>query len=243
VFQEVRLTDRSDRSCTLSGAPTAVTGVGAAGGIITLTRATGSGHFSSLAGHGPVNLRPGQSGWVTLSYADGCPAITSGGKAMYQTVFVVMGGGQVRVRFPVALNLVCGLGESMFGAPLPLPSSSRSPLNVLTATIAISGTLRIGAAARYTVTLHNHGGTAVQLVPCPSYVEFLGVYSPAVRRPLTRYYYLNCSAVRRIPAHGSATFAMLMPAPANTGQAKVDWQLQDSNVAAAGVVTIGGRGR
>src|SRR5215469_14231970 len=133
VFQEVSLTDTSDRSCTLSGGPTAVTGVDAAGSIVTLTRATGSG-YSSLAGLGPVNLRPGQSGWVTLSYADGCPAITSGGKAMYQTVFVVTGGGQVRVRFPVALNLVCGLADSMFGAPLPLPPSSRSPLNVLTAT-------------------------------------------------------------------------------------------------------------
>jgi hypothetical protein len=27
----------------------------------------------NLIGAGPANLRPGQAGWVTLSYADGCP--------------------------------------------------------------------------------------------------------------------------------------------------------------------------
>lgn len=55
---------------------------------------------------------------------------------------------------------------------------------------------------------------------------------------LIRHYYLNCTAIRQIAAHGSVTFAMRIPVPAGAGQAKLDWQLQDSNVAAATVVTI-----
>ncbi len=67
VYQQVRLTNRSNRPCTLSAGPTAVTGARVTGGMTTLTRiAMGDGF--NLVGPGPANLRPGQSGWVTLSY-------------------------------------------------------------------------------------------------------------------------------------------------------------------------------
>jgi hypothetical protein len=243
VYQEVRLINRSNRPCTLSGGPAAVTGVRVSGGTTTLTRVAMGDGFN-LAGPGPANLRPGHSGWVTLSYGDGCPALTSGGKAGYRTLFIVLDGGRVRVEFPVALNLVCGLTASRFGAPPPPPPSSRSPLNVLTATIAVPATLSAGATASYTVTLRNHSAAPVRLAPCPSYTEYLGVFSgPGRRLYLTRHYYLNCAAVRRITAHGSVTFAMRIPVPAGAGLAKLDWQLQDTNVATATVVTIRGRSR
>lgn len=45
---------------------------GRAGGTTTLTRVAMVDGFN-LIGAGPANLRPGQAGWVTLSYADGCP--------------------------------------------------------------------------------------------------------------------------------------------------------------------------
>jgi len=243
VYQEVALINRSDRPCTLSGGPAVVTGVRVSGGTTTLTRvALGDGF--NLVGRGPANLRPGRSGWVTLSYGDGCPALTSGGKADYRTLFIVVDGGRVRVEFPVALNLVCGLAASRFGAPPPPPPSSKSPLNVLTASIAVPGTLSAGAAASYTVTLDNHSAAPVRLLPCPSYAQYLVVFSgPGRRSYLTRRYYLNCAAVRRITAHGSVTFAMRIPVPAGAGQAKLDWQLQGTNVAAATVVTIRRRSR
>ncbi len=75
------------------------------GGTTTLTRVARGDGFN-LAGPGPANLRPGQSGWVTLSYGDGCPAFTSGGTADYRTLFIAVVHGRVRVEFPVALNLV-----------------------------------------------------------------------------------------------------------------------------------------
>jgi hypothetical protein len=101
VYQQVRLTNRSGRPCTLSGGPSAVTGVLERGGMTTLAR-TALGDGFNLAGPGPANLRPGHSGWVTLAWGDGCPALTSDGKAGYRTLFIVLGnGGRVRVAFAV----------------------------------------------------------------------------------------------------------------------------------------------
>jgi hypothetical protein len=243
VFQEVSLINLGDRSCTLSGAPAAVTGVRVPGGTVVLTRGAQGDGFN-LVGPGPANLRPGSSGWVTLSYADGCPALASGGTAEYRTLFIAVDGGRVRVRFPVPLNLVCGLAASRFGAPLPPPPSSTSPLNVLTATITGPATLSAGTTARYAVLLHNRGRAPVRLAPCPSYTEYLGLFpGPAVPRYSARDYHLNCGAIGRIPARGSVTFAMRMPVPAGAGKAKLDWQLQGTDVATAVVVTIRSRSR
>jgi hypothetical protein len=243
VYQEVRLTNRSDRPCTLSGGPTAVTGIRVTGGTTTLTRvALGDGF--NLAGPGPANLRPGQNGWVTLSYGSGCPAFTSGSTADYRTLFIAVVHGRVRVEFPVALNLVCGLEVSRFGAPPPPPPNSSSPLNVLTATVAIPATFRAGAMASYTVTLRNHSGAPVRLAPCPSYTEYLGVFSgPGRLLYVARHYYLNCAANQRIAAHRTVTFTMRIPVPAGAGQGKLDWQLQGTDVATAEVVTIYRRSR
>ncbi len=208
-----------------------------------LTRVARGDGFN-LVGPGPANLRPGQSGWVTLAYADGCPALNAGSKARYRTLFIALEGGRVRVEFPVPLNLICGLDASSFGAPLPPPPGSRSPLNVLTVTVAIPATLSAGGTASYAVTLRNNSGALLRLTPCPSYTEYLGVFSgPGRHLYQERHYYLNCAAIQRIAAHGSVTFAMRIPVPAEAGQAKFDWQLQDTNIATAVGVTIRGRPR
>jgi uncharacterized protein DUF4232 len=240
VYQEVRLTNRSHRPCTLSGGPTAVTGVAVARGMTTLTRvALGDGF--NLIGPGPANLRPGQAGWVTLSYSDGCPALTSKGKADYRTPFVVLDSGRVRVDFPAAQDLV-GLRASTYGAPPPAPGQQ------IPAERAHRNDRRASRVqCRRHRQLHHDAAQPVRrsrrLAPCPSYTEYLGVSSgPGKSQYLARHYYLNCAALRRIAAHGSAIFAMRIPVPA-AGQAKLDWQLQDTDVATAVVVTIRGRSR
>ena len=84
----------------------------------------------------------------------------------------------------------------------------------------------------------------VRLAPCPSYTEYLGVFSgPGQHLSAERHYYLNCAAVRQIAAHGSVTFVMCVPVPAAAGQAKLDWQLQETNVATAMGITIRSRSR
>ena len=160
-------------------------------------------------------------------------------KPGYRTLFIVLGSGRVRVDFPAALNLICGLEASRYGALPPPPTAARSSLNVLTATLATPATLSAGATASYTVTLANHSATALPLAPCPSYTEYLDVSSgPGKSLYLVRHYYLNCGAIRQIPARETVTFAMRMPVPSRAGQAKFGWQLQATDVATARIVTI-----
>src|SRR6266516_280072 len=151
MYQEVRLTNHSGLPCTLSGGPSAVTGVRADGSLVTLT-SVAPGNGWNLIGPGPANLRPGRSGWVTLAYADGCPALINGGRAGYRTLLIALGGGEVRVDFTAALNLICGLLVSDFGAPAAPPPGSASPLNVLAAIVRLPATLTAGTTASYSVT-------------------------------------------------------------------------------------------
>jgi hypothetical protein len=197
------------------------------------------GDGANLIGPGPANLRPGQSGWVMLAYADACPALTSGGRADYRTLFMAVGHGRVRIDFPAALNLVCGLLASTFGAPAAPPPAATSPLNVLAATVRLPAAVTAGTTASYLVTLHNTSGTRLVLFPCPSYTQYL-VIDAGHRRTVVveQRFYLNCAAVRQIPAHSSVTFAMRVAVPAAQGRAKYDWQLQDADVATAGVVVV-----
>jgi hypothetical protein len=238
VYQEVRLTNHSGTPCTLSGGPSAVTGVRADGSLVTLT-SVAHGDGWNLVGPGPANLRPGRSGWVTLAHADGCPALVTGGRADYKTLLIAVHDSQVRVGFPAPLNLICGLLVSDFGAPPAPPPGSTSPLNVLTATVKMPATLTAGTTASYSVTVHNTSGTRVAMSPCPSYTQYLAITGGRTHTvAVQQRFYLNCAAARQVPAHGSVTFAMRIAVPAAPGQAKYDWQLQDTNVATAGLVTV-----
>jgi hypothetical protein len=176
---------------------------------------------------------------VTLAYADGCPALISGHRAGCKTLLITADGGHLRVGFPVQLNLICGLLVSDFGAPAAPPPGSTSPLNVLAVTVTMPATLAAGTTASYSVTLHNTSGRRLTLSPCPSYTQYLAVLTGNTQAvAVQQYFYLNCAAARQVPARGSVTFAMCIPVPAASGRAKYDWQLQDTNVATAGMVTV-----
>jgi hypothetical protein len=75
--------------------------------------------------------------------------------------------------------------------------------------------------------------------PCPSYTQYLAIVAGGGKAvAVQQRFYLNCAAARQVPAHGSVTFAMRIAVPAAPGRAKYDWQLQDTDVATAGIVTV-----
>lgn len=87
-------------------------------------------------------------------------------------------------------------------------------------------TVRAGTIVHFTVTLHNTSGQPYSLNPCPAYET--GFYASDGAR-IDRYYRLNCSTAHEIPGHGSLTYAMQLPAPANVATAmtmKFWWSLQ-----------------
>jgi hypothetical protein len=237
-YQAVRVTNRSRRPCTLSGGPAAIVGLRSTGVQVTLTR---TANWPSLIGPGPANLRSGQSGWLTLAYPDACNALIAGQNDDFTSLWVRLeGGGRVRVSLPAAINVVCGLEASRFGAPQHSPQArspeATSPWNALTVTTHLPATLVAGSALHYTVTLRNHSRHNLVLSPCPSYAEYLTPVQHLQRR-LVRRYFLNCRASPAIAAGASVTFAMQVNVPNVVGPTKYEWQLQGSNVVRGGVTT------
>jgi hypothetical protein len=135
-----------------------------------------------------------------------------------------------------AFDAICGVSVSPFGVPADQPQGpAPSPL---TGRITAGPTARAGTDFGYLITLTNPTGKPFSLRPCPSYAEFLGglTGSGATKSYLARYYYLNCSAVQAIPAHGSVTYQMKLPLPSGLPAgfyAKLDWQIQGGTGPAA----------
>lgn len=236
--QYLLLTNAGGKGCTLSRGPSAITGVRADGTRVRLAGATGERPDPNLVG--PANLLPGQSAQVSLTTTYGCSAQSSCSKSAYTAVIVGIGGsGAVRVDFPRSqpFTVVNGVAVSTFGVPVKSQAQNSSPLDVLTVSIAMPGSLTAGTTASFTVTLHNPAGQPVSLSPCPSYEEFIVGPGNSPASGLHRYY-LNCRAVSQIPANGSVTFAMRTPAPASAGQAKFGWALQGTSVEGGGAVSV-----
>jgi hypothetical protein len=242
ITQYIVLTNAGTNACTLNGAPSTVTGVRADGSQTTLASgsATAGQEFGDLIG--PANLQPGQSAQVAISTTDMCSAASTGTDDYSALVLAIGTSGDVQVSLSSdhPLNAICGaVSVSAYGTPQPPTDLISSPLDGLTATAAMPGTVTAGTTAAYTVTLQNTTNQPVALTPCPSYSEFI---SPLGTMPGSGavQYYLNCQATSEIPAGGSVTFDVQIPVPATIGDAKFGWTLQGTSVSTGGAVTITG---
>jgi len=242
ITQYIVLTNAGAAACTLSGAPSTLTGVRADGARTTLASgsATRSQEFGGLVG--PANLQPGQSAQVAIGTTDMCSAAATGTDDYSAVILGIGTSGDVDVSLPGdhPLNVICGaVGVSGYGVKQTANDQTSSPLNVLTATAAMPDTLTAGTTADYTVTLQNTTGQPVALIPCPSYSEFISPLG-TVNGSGALQYYLNCQAISEIPASGSVAFDMRIPVPAAAGDAKFGWTLQGTSVSTGGAVTITG---
>ena len=238
MYQRVWLTNHSSKACTLAGQPAAAFAVHPDGSRTRLAPSNAVGE--NLIGPGPANLAPGQRGGVTAAFSDHCTAAEPV-NTVTAIVLTLDDGGHLRADLPSPLAPTCPPGDiSPFGAAPPPASSDTSPLNALRATLNAPQSVTAGQPLTYTVTLTNTSSSAVALSPCPSYAESLvipGTDSPGPNR--TARYYLNCDAVDAIPTGDAVTFAMRMDNPSTeTGPAKLDWQLSNSNVATATAITL-----
>jgi len=240
ITQYIVLTNAGASACTLSGAPSTVTGVRAGGRQTTLASgsATPSQGFGDLIG--PANLQPGQSAQVAISTTDMCSAAATGTDDYSSVILAIGTSGRVDIALSGdhPLNVICGaVGVSAYGTPQPATDLISSPLDGLTATAAMPATVTAGTTATYTVTLQNTTNQPVALTPCPSYTEFISPLGTMPGSGAVRYY-LNCQAISEIPAGGSVTFDVQMPVPATTGDAKFGWTLQGTSVSTGGAVVI-----
>ncbi len=234
------LTNVSGRPCTLSGAPSVITGLRPGGRRAALAGPASVSADPNLIGQ--ANLRPGQSAQLAITTTSMCPAgAASCARRSYAQVAVGVRGGQVRVGFPRSqpLSVITGAGiaVSAFGLPAPPPGLVSSPLDALTVASAAPKAMPGGTTVDYRVTLRNPTSHAVALRPCPSYAEFVASPGTSLSQDTHRYF-LNCGAVSAIPARGSVTFIMRVAVPSTTGPAKYGWILQGTSVESGGAVTV-----
>lgn len=219
----VSLVNVSTSACSLAGYPTLV-GVDAKGGhhVIAVDR----GSYFGDPGP-PGNIEPGGDGSVNISGADACDAALTG-QRIYPTLLVGLpDGGRVAIDGR-QFDTICGVFVSAFGVPsLAAPPSEISPLPV-TAAISAPATVAAGTTLAFVVTLTNPTGADFSLRPCPSYEEFVGSGSSGQWVATIRDYFLNCDAVRAVPAGGSLRFEMKLALPADQPQgfAKFGWSFQ-----------------
>jgi hypothetical protein len=229
---EVYLTSHSATACWLDGYPT-IAGVTANGTVTPLHVR----HGSFFGSPGPsANIMPGQTAAIYISGGDNCALALAGEHQVYPELLIGLpGGGTVDVH-GTGFDAICGVSVSPIGVPADRPQGP--PPSPLTARITAGPTARAGTDLGYLVTLTNPTAKPFPLRPCPRYAEFLGgLTGPgATNSYLVKYYYLNCSTVQAIPAHGSVTYQMKLPLPPGLPAgfySKLDWQIQGGTGPAA----------
>lgn len=244
------VTNRGSAPCTITAGPSGADGILTDGSrrALAISPQSGSGAFG-LTGP-PVNLRPGQSAEAVISGGDG-PGMCPGTRG-YDLSAVLLGigtTGSVRVPFhgtggirgeTSLLLYSCAPARpfvSGFGTPVPKDTPPPSPLNVLTISRSMPASLVPGSTAGYTVTLTNPTARTVALSPCPAYTQFIIPPHGKPSLPGT-FYYLNCAAAPRIPAHGAVTFAMRIQVPLGKGEAKYGWIIPDTTLETGGITTL-----
>jgi hypothetical protein len=229
---QVSFTNHSAAACWLHGYP-AIAGA-AADGTVTPLRAR---HGSFPESPGPAaNIKPGQMAAIYISGGDNCPLALAGEHQVYPELLIGLPGGGTVGAYRTGFDAICGVSVSPFGVPADQPQwPAPSPL---TARITAGPTARAGTDFGYLITLANPAANPFPLRPCPSYAEYLGgLTGPGAGKSyLVKYYYLNCSTVQAIPAHGSVTYQMKLPLPSGLPAgpySKLDWQIQGGTGPAA----------
>jgi hypothetical protein len=232
----VRVTSRAGASCRLGGFP-AIQLLDQQGRALP-TR-TGRAGGSRVTG---VLVRPGTAATVTFVWSNWCGP-NPGRVGLRVTL---PGGGTllpaVQAGTPRGLVARCdapGAPSTLSRGPFApqLPEPPPSPLDGLTATIALPPTAVAGRPLRYTVTLANPTQRPVWLRECPNYTEavVLGDHGKAVER-----HRLNCAPVGAIGPGQRVRFAMVLDLPVGLrpGAGVLTWVLERTGVGQKVPVTV-----
>lgn len=175
---------------------------------------------------------PGGSVWLSVDAPLTCARDPGGAgrelPSYHRLVVSLPEGGRLEVG-GVDLRFPCGMSTTPFYARVPPPPSVPDPLAELVPHLGLPPTTPDPGTLHYEVTLSNPGSRAVELSPCPTYIEFSSL-------PTKFLYRLNCSRVRSIPGRGQVTYRMEMtlPALAGLGSIRVGWTLLGPGTRSAG---------
>jgi hypothetical protein len=143
-------------------------------------------------------------------------------------------GGDLAV--PLSLNVICGLGVTMFGST-QAPMSRAPDVERLKVRLSLPATARGGETMTFVVSLTNPSSSTVSLAPCPGYrVEFTG---PGIVKFVDTSLALNCDTIRTIDAGQSVDYQIRATVPPEvSGRARVSWGLVPLGEGASGEVWV-----
>jgi hypothetical protein len=232
----VRVTSRARASCRLGGYPTIQLLDQQGRALPTRTGRAGRGQVTG------VLVRPGTAATVAFVWRNWCGP--NPGRLGLRVTLPGRGSlvPAVQAGAPRELTARCdapGAPSTLSRGPFApqLPEPPPSPLEELTATIALPPTAVAGRPLRYTVTLTNPTQRPISLRDCPNYQQavLLGDHDKAVERHL-----LNCAPVGAIGPGQRTTFAMILQLPARLrpGVGVLTWVIERVGVGQKVPVTV-----
>jgi hypothetical protein len=229
---EVRNTGQT--RCTLSGTPT-LRYTDAAGATRTATTLQLSQHVTD-PNSVPATIDPGEAAQLEMHTSNSC--LHGQPPILYADARLALADGG-EVKLGQTLDATCGPPSTSGWFRPARPGTLANPgWDVLTVTLVLPESVRIGQTLEYVVVLVNPSGVPVALSPCPNYVQSIGDLKTG------GMFQLNC-AVSAVPANGAVRFEMRAPIPGDTTEAgpqKLTWQLETDTAGTApmavGLVTL-----
>lgn len=234
LLDELLFTNTSTKPCLLRGYPR-VEATSPTGAQVVLHPSHGT-FFGPLI---PATLAPHGHSLLDFETDDACDNGLEQPTHYRHLRFTLPSGGSVSGG-SISLTVVCGLAISSFGLKPRYTDiyAARGTPGALQVRINLPKSASPGGTLTYTVTLSNPTRQMIRFPStCPGYTQ--GFYTTGAQ--VHGSYRLNCSTVRSIPPHASATFAMELQVPqsASTGLAKFGWNLDTPTGPFAGnVITV-----
>lgn len=227
TLQTIQVDSKSSSACVL-GSPALVRSSLASGEAGPSRAPLAHGDASTDS----VSLQPGDGAFIALSAPGACVNAAAAHQPILTSAVVRFAGREWSLH---GMQLNIGCGDVEISPPMinRMTDSEMLPAVPLTASITSPPSVRAGSTLTYTVELTNLSDSDVSWdSQCPVFTEGL-VGGTAVS------FYLNCAAVRHIPAHGSALFDMQLPVSRGTphGGVKMFWHL-DGGVAGGTIVNV-----
>lgn len=221
----VQLRNIGPKACLLSGTPEVVAkGPGLQGMKATDRPMLSFGERSDTAPGKTVFL------FVEASAACGSPGQDP---TIYSTLDISYPTGGELVLKDLKLPEYCGIAVSPFYSVKPSPQYPTPPTQYLVPSLVLPAVVKAGTTLIYEVDVSNPLDNAVDLSPCPIYMEYSSFRTKFL-------YHLNCSSLRSIPPHGVVRYQMKMPIPANAprGDVSIHWGFFGPATVANGQLTI-----
>jgi hypothetical protein len=226
-------TNTGGSSCSLPPRPTRIDGSGPGVGSRTLkVRHTSDSDFALSPTH---QVNPGQTVYLPILTSGGCAKSQFSLPHLTRLTFSLSSAVAIPARLkPFRFYGSCGAFVGKFAMRV-VPITS--PIDELVVTRRFPKSILADSTIRFTVTLTNPTGTAISLLPCPKYTEFVASLGRRHSREQATLA-LPCGTITGISPGATDSFQIQATVPDRTGIAKYGWSIPGTSLETGGASTI-----